>query len=115
MASANTIKIFQNDTSPNITFTITRTDGSVVNLTGCTVRLRIQDPITGSLTNSDPYDICTITNPTEGICVYAWNDTDLPDPGTYNANLQITYTSLTPESTPQVETYGVVIQVAAIV
>lgn len=111
---AQVIKIYQNDTAPNITFNVTR-GGVVVDLTGCTVRLRIQDPITGDLTNSDPHDECVITNPTGGVCTYAWNDGDLPDPGTYQANLQITYSTLTPESTPQVETYGVTLQVSAIV
>jgi len=115
MAASNIIKMYQNDTSPNLTFTITRTDGSVVNLTGCTVRFRIQDPVTNLLTNSDPHDICTITNASTGTCTYAWNDTDLPDPGTYQANLQITYPTLDPEGEAQVETFGITIQVTAIV
>lgn len=111
---AQVIKIYQNDTAPNITFNVSR-GGVVVDLTGCVVRLRIQDPVTGDLTNSDPNDECTITNPTGGVCLYAWNDDDLPDPGTYQANLQITYPTLTPESTPQVETYGITLQVTGIV
>lgn len=111
---AQAIKIYQNDTSPNITFNVTR-GGTVVDLTGCTVRFRIQDPVTGVLTNSDPHNICTITNATQGVCTYAWNNTDLPDPGTYQANLQITYPTLTPENTPQVETFAVSIQTTGIV
>lgn len=111
---AQIIKSFQSDTSPNLTFNISR-NGSAVNLTGCTVRLRIQDPVTGLVTNSDPHDICTITNAAQGQVVYAWNNTDLPDPGTYQANLQITYSTLDPEGKPQVETYGVTIQVTSIV
>ena len=86
-----------------------------MNLTGCTVRFKIQDPITGLITNSDPNDECTIISPTAGTCSYEWNDTDLPDAGTYQANLQITYPTLDPEGKNQIETYGVTLQVAAIV
>jgi hypothetical protein len=109
------IKIFQNDTSPNPQFTITRTDGSIVDLSGCTVRFRIQDPISGILTNTNTNNQCVITDAGNGKCTYKWNDTDLPDAGSYPANLQITYPTLDPEGQPQVETYGFTIQVTAIV
>lgn len=113
MATSN-IKTFQLDTSPNIIFNITR-GGEAVDLTGCTVRLRVEDPVTGAITNPDPDDICTITNPTGGVCAYSWNDDDLPDPGTYQANLQIMFPTLTPEGNPQRETYALTLQVTGIV
>lgn len=105
---ASTIKIFKNDTAPNVTFTLTRTDGTIVDLTACTVTFKIQDPTTGVRTN-DSNNSCTVTNAAGGICTYAWTSTDLPDPGTYTANLVVTHAG------NRVETYGVTIQVTDIV
>lgn len=108
---SQTVKIYKTDTAPSITFTITRLDGTIVNLTGATVRFKIQDPVTGILTNSNTTNLCTITNAAQGVCTYAWNNTDLPDPGTYSANLVIYYTATDPQGQPQKETYGVTLQV----
>ncbi len=109
---ASTIKIYKNDTSPDITFSLARKDGTIPNLTGCTVKFKIQDPLTGQRTN-DSHNTCTIVNPgTNGVVTYAWNNTDLPDPGTYSANLVVYYTTLDPEGNPQKETVGYTIQVS---
>lgn len=112
---AKTIKMYQNDTSPNLSLVVTRSGGTVVNLTECIVRFRIQDTTTGNITNPDPYDVCIISDPPNGVCEYQWNVGDLPDPGTYIANLQITFPTVTPEDTSQVETAALLIQVASIV
>lgn len=111
---ANPVKTFVNDTSPNLTFTVTRTDGSIVDLTDCTVKFRIQDPTTNTRTN-DTNNVCTITDAVHGVCEYAWVGTDLPDAGTYTANLQITYPTLDPDDDNQVETFAVTIQTTGIV
>lgn len=107
---SQTIKIYKSDTAPNMTFTITRIDGSIVDLTGATVKFKIQDPVTGVRTN-DAANTCTLINAANGTCKYAWNNTDLPDPGTYAANLVIYYPTLDPEGVPQKESYGVTLQV----
>lgn len=108
---ATTIKIYKTDTSPNAVFTCTRKDGTVINLTGCTVKFKIQDPITGSRTN-DANNSCTITNAAAGTVTYPWSETDLPDAGTYTANLVIYYPTLDPQGQPQKETLGYTIQVS---
>jgi len=94
------IETVAGDSAPDVTFTITREDGSIVVLTGATVKLRILDPKTGERTN-DAHSSCNITDALNGICIYSWavGGTDCPDPGIYKADLQITY------QTGKVETY----------
>lgn len=104
------IQTYRGDTAPDLTFNITREDGSIVDLTGATVVFIIQDPITKHSTN-DPSgnitNLCTITNPVGGVCMYSWNagGTDTPDVGFYLANLKIEYPNQT------VETYALTISV----
>lgn len=101
-----TIETVVSDTAPDITFNITRDDGSIVDLTGAVVRFRILDPKTNQRTN-DTANICQQVTPAAGICRYSWNNTDCPDPGIYKADLQITY------PTAEVETYQMRIKVSA--
>lgn len=84
------IDTFVGDSAPDITITVTRDDGSIVDLTGCTVKFRILDPKTGLRTN-DSNNTCSLTYPLQGICVYTRVAGDLPDQGVYTANLQITH------------------------
>lgn len=97
------IETFVGDTAPGITFTITRSDGTIVNLTGCTVSFVIQNPISLTPTNSmggGVHNQCTITDPGNGICTYAWNSGDLPVAGIYRANLIIQYPDSSEETYP---------------
>lgn len=110
MSPTKVIQTYQNDTAPDLTFTITREDGSIVDLTGATVTFIIENPVTHMYTNSpnnDKVDTCVITNPTGGVCVYSWNSggTDTPNVGLYPANIKIEYADDT------VETYSMTISV----
>lgn len=104
------IQTYKGDTAPDITFNISREDGTIVDLTGATVAFILQNPGTGLSTN-DPSgsitNLCAITNPTGGTCVYTWNTggTDTPVTGYYKANLKILY----PNNTT--ETYGLTVAV----
>jgi hypothetical protein len=99
---ATVIKTYAKDSSPNITFVLSRSDGSPVVLTGATVKLVIQNPITGKHTN-DANSTCAVVN--TNTVTYAWNilGTDLPVPGIYKAMLFIKY------SDGQEEDYGITI------
>lgn len=87
-----TIETVAGDSAPDITFPITREDEGVVDLTGCTVRLKIKNPRTGLRTN-DANNLCTVIDAVNGVVVYSWNvaGTDCPDPGVYKGFLVITY------------------------
>lgn len=104
------IQTYRGDTAPDLTFNLTREDGTIVNLTGATVSFIIQDPVT-KLSTNDPgagkTNLCQITNATGGVCVYSWNagGTDTPDVGFYPANLKIEY------PTGAIETYSMTISV----
>jgi hypothetical protein len=101
------IETFAGDSAPGLTFTITRSDGSIVDLTGCTVSMVIQHPHTGKPTNNQTGGLrnqCTITDPVNGVCTYAWNagGTDVPIPGIYNATIIIQYPDSSKETYPGV-------------
>lgn len=97
---ATVIETYAGDSSPNITFNVSRVDGSIVNLTGATVKFIIQNPVTGKHTN-DANNLCVVANSTT--VVYSWNTagTDIPVAGIYKSVLQITY----PDN--QLETYAI--------
>ena len=95
---ANTVKMVQNDTAPDINFTIKRS-GSAVDLTGATVAFKIKDTSTSSRTN-DGHDSCTITNQTGGACKYVFTTGDIPNATTYNCDLEITYSNGKVETSP---------------
>jgi hypothetical protein len=106
------IQTYVGDTSPDLTLNITREDGSIVDLTGATVAFILQNPQTGLSTNDVNHslgitNLCEITNPTGGVCVYSWNlgHTDTPVTGYYKANLKIEF----PNNTT--ETYGLTVVV----
>lgn len=100
------IKTYAGDSSPNITFNVSREDGSVVDLSNATVRLIIRNPLTGKRTN-DANNSCQVISATQ--VRYAWNinGTDLPVAGVYKADIVITY----PDQ--QEETYGLTINAEA--
>lgn len=92
------IQTFAGDSAPMITLSLTRDDGSIVNLTDASVYLIIEDPDTKLPTNNFNSNLgitnhCVITNPSGGVCTYTWNrtGTDCPDVGIYPANLRIIY------------------------
>lgn len=84
------IQMTAGDTSPNITFNFSRSDGSVVDITGANVQFIIQNPYANQHTN-DADNSCTVLSSTT--CTYAWDitGTDVPLPGIYNCELRILY------------------------
>lgn len=95
-----TIYTFVNDTAPAVTFNISREGVTgFVDLSGATVNLYIQNPLTKQRTNTG-HSACTVTNATGGQCKYFWHTGDVPVEGIYNATLKITYPDTTQESAP---------------
>lgn len=81
------INIVEDNTAPPLLLTLKR-DGTVIDVTGCTVRLIIARGST--ITNTGHQD-CTLVTPTSGIVQYDIEDGDFPSPGTYKADVEIEY------------------------
>lgn len=83
--------IFQmkrNDTSPGLARTLYRADGSVVDLTGATVRFLAED-MEGDIKINAPAII--FGNPTEGRVRYAWKPEDTDTAGQFNAEFEVRF------------------------
>lgn len=87
--------IKQNDTSPSLAAYIQTSAGDAVNLVGATAKLHIKE--TGGSTLL--VKTMTITDAVEGLVQYDWVDPDTNIAGTYNAEIEITY------SDGKIETY----------
>lgn len=86
-----TITLRKGDTAPNIPITCVYDDGTVVDLTGCTVKFKISDT-NGTRTN-DAHNSCTLTIAAAGTCLYDLFTGDIPNAGTYYGDTEITFAS----------------------
>jgi hypothetical protein len=89
-----TVQLKRNDTKDTISYTLTNLDGSVVNLTGATVRFVMGKNKT-LITNA----AATIVNATTGQVSYTLTDADTLVAGNFNAEFEVTF------STGKVKTY----------
>jgi uncharacterized protein YfaS (alpha-2-macroglobulin family) len=87
--------IKQNDTSPSLAAYIQTASGEAVSLVGASVRLHIKETGGSTLLIKN----MTITDATQGLVQYDWVDPDTAVAGTYNAEIQVTY------SDGKIETY----------
>lgn len=93
-----TFYIKQNDTSPSIRATLKDGDGSVINLTDCTVRFHMRS-IGGTSTKIDAS--ASIVSPSaSGVVQYDWVPADTDTVGSYQAELEVTYGDLSVETFP---------------
>ena len=81
------INIVEDNTAPSILLTLKR-DGVVIDLTGTTVDLIIAKGST--ITNAANQD-CTLVTPTSGTVQYDIGAADFATPGSYKADVEITY------------------------
>lgn len=81
------INIVEDNTAPAILLTLKR-DGVVIDVSGCTVKLIIARGST--ITNADNQE-CTLSAPASGVVSYSIGAADFASPGTYNADVEITY------------------------
>lgn len=102
-AALNILSIVAGSTQPSLSLTVTNTDGTVFDLTGYTVQLNVG--LASVLTKN-----ATLTDPTNGVCVFTWSSTDLTVAGQYDAQLV-----LTAPSTDIWKIGGIIIEVSAAV
>jgi hypothetical protein len=88
-----TVTMVRGDTRPVLEFSVKDTNGVAINLTGASPRLRIRRKgATAVLVNR----VCTLTDPTNGKCQFAWVTGDwttgvLDQPGYYEGELEVTF------------------------
>lgn len=78
--------IKQNDTRPALQAILKDADGNPINLVGATAVFHMSRR--GSLVVSGP---CEIPNPATGQVNYIWQAGDTDEIGTYNAEIEVTY------------------------
>ena len=86
--STQTLKIVEQNTAPPIVITCQRTDGTIIDLTGCSVKLIITN---GTVQTNSAHPSCTVTTPTAGVITYTPQSGDFPIAGTYTCDVVITY------------------------
>lgn len=88
------IELVQNDTKPTLRFTCVEGDcgetGTVINLTGCSVKFIFRQALTGEYKFKRA---CDITDPINGICEYSFEATDLDTVGNFVGELEITFSN----------------------
>ena len=82
-----TINLVEDNTAPPLQLTLER-EGVAINITDCTVNLIIARGNT--ITNADHQE-CTIVSAVAGEVSYAIDADDFASPGTYKADIEITY------------------------
>lgn len=91
--SVQKINIVQENTAPALLLTLKR-DGSVIDVTDCTVNLIIAK---GNTVVNALHQGCTLVTPTSGIVQYTIVTGDFDTPGTYKADIEIVYADLSQE------------------
>ena len=84
---AQTIKVVATNTAPPWQLTAKRA-GLAIDLSGCTVELIL---VKGNTVTNTGHQPCTLVTPTSGVVSYSPQTTDVPTPGTYKADLKVTY------------------------
>ena len=85
-----TITVYEGDYGYDLQFTITDVDGDAFNLTGATVKFKMALPNSTTLKIDGECDIVVAGS---GTCAYTTSSEDFDTSGTYDAELEITYTS----------------------
>lgn len=84
-----TLTFVQGDTAPAITAPLTHdSDGSAVNLTGCTVRFQMRK---GNDRRFTVNEVATLVDAPTGQVEYVWGPNDLAVPGDYQVQWEVTY------------------------
>jgi len=89
--------IKQNDDSPAFERTLSDSSGTVINLTGSTVRFHLYDQ-TKDTAKIDA--AATITDAANGVVVYTWAAGDTDTVGWYWGEFEVTYSDTTVETFP---------------
>lgn len=87
-----------NKTSPSLTDMLTFSDGSYMDLTGCTVKFRMR-PLGGSTLKVD--SSATVSDPTNGEVIYNWSAADVDTAGEWRGWWNITLPSSKQQDSPE--------------
>lgn len=93
---ATALKVVQNNTAPGYTMTCERDDGTIINLTNCTVTLKLYRG-TVQMNSVAGHDACTIVTAAAGTVTWQPKAGDLSLPGKYKGDVKVTYSDLTVE------------------
>lgn len=85
-----TLKSVESNTAPAFEITCERDDGTVIDLTGNTVTMKLYRRGVQTNTTSG-HDTCTVTDATNGVITWQPKTGDLPSSGTYKGDVKITY------------------------
>jgi len=85
------INYVSGDTLPAMIFDVKFEDGSIVDLTGCTVRVNMKNKKTSELKIQD--GLCSITNSQLGIARYTPINEDTSEGGAYQLDISVIFPS----------------------
>ena len=95
MPVTSTIK--QNDTSPPFTATLRDGDGEVVDISGATVKFLMRNRLTRALKVDG---VASVVSGSGGTISYTWASGDTDTPGTYEVEIEITFSDETVATWP---------------
>jgi len=81
--------IGQNDTADDLVRVLTKADGSVIDLTGCTVDFRMINKVSDRIITG----ACTVTSEAGGMVTYEWQPGDTSEAGDHSGKFYVTYPS----------------------
>lgn len=84
---ATLLRIREQNTAPPFEITCDRDDGTIIDLTGASITIKI---VKGS-TTTQAAGVCTIVSATEGTISYTPEVTDFPSAGTYKGDVRVIY------------------------
>lgn len=86
---STSLKAVQNNTAPSYSITCKRDDGTVIDLTGATVALLLYR---GTTQTNTGHTACSILTPAKkGVISWTPQTGDLPNPGSYKGDVEVTY------------------------
>lgn len=93
------ITVYLDNLAPSLSDVLEKSDGSVFDLTGCTIKFKMRDENSGALkvdaaATVDP-------SPTTGAWTYDWAAGDLDREGIYKAWIEVTYSGGEVQDTPE--------------
>lgn len=92
------VTVFQDNLSPTISDILTRSDGSVFDLSNCTLRFKMRREDSGALVVDHD---ASVTDAVAGEWSYTWQSGDTSQAGTFKAWLVVTPQVGTPQDTPE--------------
>jgi len=91
-----TLNVVEQNTAPQFLITCQRSDGTIINLTNCTVALYLYKGSTQTNVGNETVS-CTIITPTSGVFGWQPQTGDISGPGSFAGDVKVTYVDGTVE------------------